>query len=146
MIISRTVCLASVVAATFAFSVSGCTFARDMNGKFPVLPSAAQIDVFALDAIPEQKLCSIEGKKNAEEFIAGLSRRYPERWHKPKPVSLAPSYRILIGPTEILVLKVGIAISTSTTGSGKEIVVHDLKLGEAEDIVRAACKSTENSE
>jgi hypothetical protein len=117
-----------------------------MDGKFPSVPLASQIDVFALDAIPERRLCSIEGQKNAEEFISALSQRYPDRWHEPKPVSLAPSYRILIGPTEILVLKLGIAISTNATGSGKEIVVHHLKLGEAEDIVRAACKSAEDAE
>jgi hypothetical protein len=117
-----------------------------MNGKFPVFPAAARMDVFALDSIPERKLCSIEGSKNTEEFIAVLSRRYPERWHRPAPVSLAPSYRILVGTTEILILKLGIAIATTTGGGGKEVFVHDLRPGEAEELVRTACESTANTE
>lgn len=146
MIMSRTLYIFKVIVAIFAFSASGCTFPRDINGKFPVFPAAARMDVFALDAIPERKLCSIEGQKNIEEFIAILSGRYPESWHRPAPVSFAPSYRILVGTTEILVLKLGIAIAATTGGSGTEVFVHDLKPGEAEELVRAACKSTKNTE
>jgi hypothetical protein len=99
-----------VVAAIIVLLTSSCTFSKSMSGQFPVFPGAAYIDVFKLDAIPEQKLCTIEGSKNSQGFIASLAKRYPENWRRPSHVAFAPSYRMMAGATEILILKQGIVI------------------------------------
>lgn len=145
MMLGCTLSVVRFAVAILALAVSGCTFPNDMNRKFPDFAVTEQMDVFALDVIPERKICSIEGSNNSKEFIAVLSKRYPHSWHRPARVSLAPSYRIVAGTTEILILKLGIAVSTKT-GSRKEMLVHDLRPGEAEEIMRAACKNAKSTE
>ena len=135
----RIVCDFRLIAAILALLTSSCTFSKDMSGKFPVFPDAEYIDVFKLDAIPEQKLCTIEGTKNSKEFIASLAKRYPENWREPSPVTLAPSHRMVAGATEILILKQGIAVLVAR-GGNKKVLVHDFSRGEAEELVRMACK------
>lgn len=130
-----------VAAAFLVLMTTGCTSSKDMNGKFPIFPVVAPINIFKLDLIPEQRLCTIEGLKNSKEFITMFSERYPEGWHKASYVSLAPSYRIVTGTTEILILKEGIAILTTGGENKKRVSVHDFSLGEAETLVSIACES-----
>ncbi len=141
----RILCVSTTLVAVIALIASGCTFSKDMSGKFPTFPVVAPIDVFKLDAIPEQKLCAISGSKNSREFIDMLSKRYPDGWRKSPHVSLAASYRMKTGATEILILKQGLAISTTKGGNEKSVVVHDLDLNEAEALVRMACEDTVKS-
>lgn len=126
--------------AVIAFTTSGCTLSKEMNGKFPLFPVVAPIDVFKLGTIPAQKICTISESKSSKEFVVMLSKRYPEGWRKSSHVSLAPSYRILTGTTEILVLKQGIAISVAKGEKERYVVVHGSNEDEAEALVSIACE------
>lgn len=144
MIAVRPLFVSIAFSAVFLVLVAGCAFSRDMNAKFPVFPMAAKVDVFLLKATPEQKLCSIESPVEVKEFITYISSRYPDNWRRPSGVSLAPSYRVLIGTTEILILKSGMAISIATAGGERRVLVHSLNPGEAEDLILAVCKQQNN--
>ena len=134
------------LAASFAASLvipmlSACKETGEgMQDRFPVFPIVTPITVFKLDVVPAQKLCAIEESKRAVEFVSALSSRYPNEWRAATPfVSLAPSHRVVIGTTELLLLKTGIAISVSDEQKRVHVVVHQLGHGEADELLKLAC-------
>lgn len=119
----------------------GCTSPSNLSDRFPVFAVVSPIDVYKLNSIPEKKLCTMSDPEVSKVFIAMLLDKYSKGWRKAPHVSLAPSYRIVSGNTEILLLKRGIVISTTNSENKEIVMVHDLHEGEVEVLVNAACES-----
>ena len=128
--------------AILVFEVSGCTFFKG-NNKIPDI-MIEDFDVFENGHIPSKKLCSIEGWKSSAEFVDFLSKKYPDNWYRPHPITFAPSYEIISKNTKIWVLDFGLVVS-ATSVKGNEVFVHEFKMGDAEEIVLFACKKTSNA-
>lgn len=126
--------------AAFLLAMVGCGSARERKEEFPVFPAVAPVNVSSLSGTPEQKLCVLDTDDAAKRLVKDMSERLPHGWTSPSRfVSFAPSYRIALGTTEILLLKGGVIISSTAAHGERTVSAHELASGEAESIVRTIC-------
>jgi hypothetical protein len=72
-----------------------------------------------------------------------MRERFPDGWKSPsRYVSFAPAYRIVLGTTEILVLKHGFVVSFDAPNGGRTLAARELPVGEAESLARTICGKT----
>ncbi len=130
--------LAVIILSVF-YSGYGCALAIDM--KFPEMALSAPMVVSRVDVFPEEKICDVSDPKNVEKFVSYLSGTYPDGWRRTY-VSLATTYRITIGKTEILLLRKGMAIVVHVADDKYVTYGRSYMEGTAENIVRSICPGT----
>lgn len=91
-----------------------------------------------VDVFPAISVCVIERTSDVARLLAQWAQNYDKGW-KRSYISLAPSYRISVGKTEILVLRRGLAVAIRTFAGEGVAYSFELPEGDAERIVREAC-------
>ena len=119
---------------------------RDGGEDFPaLLQPSAPLELFenqkvGIDGAASRRLCLLEGEQQARSAIQALARQYPHGWRTASRfVDFAPTHIATTGDSRILLLKNGLVIEAHSGANRTQRVVHSLRDGDAELIVRAIC-------
>lgn len=126
--------------AALGLLLIGCGLGISEEMKFPPIEVVAPMQIAKVDVFPEQSICVIERASVIEQLIAHWAHDYDRGW-KRSYVSLAPTYRISVGSTEILVLRRGLAVVVETIDGKRVTYGRELPEGIAERIVHEACSA-----